>query len=478
MPDSSLPNFNELHFGEIDASQEASETPELLTRGYYDFREAAYGLQTGGVWVLLGPKGSGKSAVLENIRLTWRHDARRFYSAWDLSGFPVNDVTRIPMGQTAGASRSQAAWEFLLLLHIVGSLAEDQGLTAPTSFNAMVKGLRKEGLLSGNWTSRVANWSSMTLKFDAKIFGAERSYSSDVITPLEASAHIRSVLSEVRTESRYMIALDGLDSFFFEADDEWTSLAGLVQAVYGINTEMTQLELPVTIAAAMRSDIIDVLPGPNVNKVKSKAIYLDWHARGIGANNHLWQLLSNKAAVSRPVVRNIVNQYLKTPVSIGPHTDLAEYFLDNTRLLPRDAVALMGYVQRFYKGNKGVTEHAAKNAVRAYAEEYFVGEIFDNLAGILPSARAREIASFKEALRTAPSRFFTFDYLKKELSGELDPADIKKLLKQMFEVGGIAVRNGGYTDFVFRRVSGAGFSTRYEFLLHDALTRAWNRPWR
>ncbi|VXB54441.1 hypothetical protein ARTHRO9V_350001 [Arthrobacter sp. 9V] len=57
-------------------------------------------------------------------------------------------------------------------------------------------------------------------------------------------------------------------------------------------------------------------------------------------------------------------------------------------------------------------------------------------------------------------------------------ADIKKLLKQMFEVGGVSVRNGGYTDFVFRRVSGAGFSTRYEFIRHDALTRAWNRPWR
>ncbi|QVG66760.1 hypothetical protein JG551_000688 [Curtobacterium flaccumfaciens pv. flaccumfaciens] len=299
-----------------------------------------------------------------------------------------------------------------------------------------------------------------------------------MITPLEASAHIKNVLSEVRTESRHMVALDGLDSFFFEADDEWTSLAGLVQAVYSINTERAQQQQPITVAAAMRSDIIDVLPGPNVNKVKSKAIYLDWHARGIGANHHLWQLLSSKASVARPVVRNVVNQYFKAPIAIGPHTDLAEYFLDNTRLLPRDAVALMSYVQRFYKGNKGVTQQAAVNAVRAYAEEYFVGEIFDNLAGILPSSRAREIASFKEALRTAPKRFFTFDYLRTELDGELDPADIKKLLKQMFEVGGIAVRNGGYTDFVFRRVSGAGFSTRYEFLLHDALTRAWNRPWR
>ena len=51
----------------------------------------------------------------------------------------------------------------------------------------------------------------------------------------------------------------------------------------------------------------------------------------------------------------------------------------------------------------------------------------------------------------------------------------------MFEIGGVGVRNPSgnrdYTDFVFRKVSGAGFTIRYEFILHDALVRAWNRPW-
>ncbi|SIR94889.1 hypothetical protein [Microbacterium sp. RURRCA19A] len=116
--------------------------------------------------------------------------------------------------------------------------------------------------------------------------------------------------------------------------------------------------------------------------------------------------------------------------------------------------------------------------MRSYSEEYFVGEIFDNLAGVLDENRARHLGAFKDALRTSPSRFFTFEYVCAEVKGELDETEVKQLLKQMFEIGGIGIRNGSYTDFVYRRVGGAGFTTRHGFMLHDALTRAWNRPWK
>jgi hypothetical protein len=227
----------------------------------------------------------------------------------------------------------------------------------------------------------------------------------------------------------------------------------------------------------MRSDIFDVLPGPEMNKLKPHAVYLDWHAFGIGRGNQLWKLLTQKAAVRRPEVRNVVTQYLSAPIQIGPHSDLPTFLLENTRLLPRDVVALMDYLQRGYKGDRLIPGDNAKRSVEAYTQEYFVGEIFDNLAGILPSSRARQLANFKDALRTAPTRLFNFDYLVAELKGDLEPSDIKQLLRQMFETGGVGVYNNGYTDFVFRKISGGGFSVRYQFMLHDALTRAWNRKW-
>jgi|GEM_PF-5616727 len=475
---SPMPKFSSLHFGHLDATQEASEEPELLKDGYYDYRQAVQGILEGSAWLVLGPKGSGKSAVLESIRLNWEGRWNRFFTYWNLAGFPVHDVTKIPTGQSQGPSRTQAAWEFLLLLRVVETLDGDQSLSAPGTFATMTKALKSNGYLTSDWTAKVAKWSSTRFKFDAKVVGLEHQVEAETVTPLEISAYLRDQISRTATQNLHLIAIDGLDSFFFEAQDEWTSLAGLMQSVWTLNRALKEWGLPVSVVVAARSDIFDMLPGPELNKLKPHSVHLDWHANGIGAQNHLWKLLSKKVAVGKPEVTNVVSQYLNRDVVIGPHRNLAEFLLDNTRLLPRDLVALMGHLQRDYQGNGTVPEDNAKRAVQTYAEEYFVGEIFDNLAGVLEPGYARQVASFKDALRTAPSRFFTFDYLTNELSGELDPIQVKALLKQMFETGGIGIRNGSYTDFVFRKISGAGFTTRYEFMLHDALTRAWHRPWK
>lgn len=477
MPEAALPKFSTLHFGHLDATQEAADSPELLRDGYYDYRQAVQGILEGTAWLVLGPKGSGKSAVLENIRLNWEPRWSRFFTYWNLAGFPVNDVTRIATGQTPGGARAQAAWEFVLLLRVLETLDSDEGLRAPGAFGALVKALRGSGYLNTNWTANVARWSTTRLKFDAKVIGAETQFDAASITPLDVSQYIREQIATTGTDSRHIIAIDGLDSFFFELEDEWASLAGLMQAVWTINRELKGSGLPVSIVVAARSDIVDLLPGPEINKLKPHAVHLDWHAHGIGADNHLWKLVTRKAAVAKPEVTSVIGQYLSRPVVIGPHRNLAEFLLDHTRLLPRDLVALLGHLQLEYGGNGRVPEENAKRAVRNYCEQYFVGEIFDNLAGVLPAGSARQVASFKDALRTAPTRLFNFGYMTEELEGELDSAEIKSLLKQMFETGGIGIRNGQHTDFVFRRTSGAGFTTRYEFMLHDALTRAWNRPW-
>lgn len=472
-----LPKFELLEFGELDAALEADQMPELLLKGYYDYNQAVQKILAGRTWILLGPKGSGKSAALEHIRLKWQDEWNRFFTGWDLAGFPVNDMTKIQMGQSAGGSRNQAAWEFVLLLRVIETLSSDQGRSTTPHFDKVVSNLRERGLLTSDWSAAVAAWSGTAVKLDLKIFSAETKAEAIPITPLEANVFLRELLETVSTESKHIVAIDGLDSFFFEQDDEWASLAGLMQATLSLNRYLVKLDLPVSIVVAARTDVFDMLPGPEINRLKSHAVHLDWHRHGIGADNHLWKLLTEKARVRAPLVNNIVGQYLSREVVIGPHRAMPEFLLDNTRLLPRDAVAMMRYLQQEYRGGGRVAEANAKRAVKRYCEEYFVGEIFDNLAGILDISKARSLSSFKDALRTAPTRQFTFDYVCQEVEGELERSEVKRLLKQMFEIGGIGVQNNGYVNFVFRRTGGEGFTTRYEFLLHDALTRAWNRRW-
>ncbi|MBE7699451.1 hypothetical protein H9623_03905 [Oerskovia sp. Sa1BUA8] len=475
------PPLKTLDFGHLDAASEAIEEPRLLIEGFYDYKGAASGIATGQNWLLLGPKGSGKSAALEHLRLLWKSYPDSFFDYWDLRSFPVNDVTSIQMGQSAGASRAQSAWEFLLLLRIIRSIDLDNGKSAPRSFSELFTELSRAGLLQSDWRANVAKWSKSAFKVDLKVVGVESERVVREYSPLELVAAMKAIVAGVSTESRHVVALDGLDSFFFETEDEWSSLSGLMYAISSINQFMRTHELRISVVAAVRSDIYDVLPGGDLNKLKPYSATLDWSAQGIGSANHLWTLLNSKVAVRHPEVRDVVKTYLAAPVAIWPHRELTEYLLDYTRLLPRDLIALMGYVQRAYGGTSLVPESSAKEAVRRYSEEYFVGEVLDNLAGVLGADRARELASFRDVMRTLPTRTFKFDDVVSELEGELDRREVKLLLKQMFDTGAIGIRNSSgkhkdYFDFVFRKVSGAGFTIRHTFLLHNALALAWNRP--
>lgn len=478
-----LPKFMELNFGDIDAAREAIEDPQLLLEGYFDYREAAYGIETKHLWLLLGPKGSGKTAVLEHIRLKWDLNPDRYFTLWDLSGFPVNDVTQIATGQTKGASRSQSAWEYVLLLRLLTSLKSDDSIwSTDDSLNGLLDGLQTLGLLANDWVGAVTRWRSEGVRIEVATLGSKVNpktpLQDPMMNPLELTAHFRSVIETTRGPGEHKIALDGLDSFFFESSDEWSSLAGLIQAMNALNKWLRSKSLPYSFVAAIRSDVFDVLPGPDLNKIKQSAVHLDWNAGGIGRTNGLWNLLTMKAAVGRPKVTDVVAQYLGQDTKVWVYPDIPTLILDHTRLLPRDVVAAMKLFQLEYRGSSFVVEESAKRAIRRYCEEYFVGEIFDNLAGILPPSKARSLASFREALRTVPSRVFSFDYVCGELDGELDRSEVRQLLKQMFEVGGIGIRNGPHTDFVYRSVAGAGFTPRRDYLLHDALTRAWNLPFK
>lgn len=483
MPQVKPPPLRELHFGELDAAQEAIDEPRLLLDGFYDYREAAYGIATGQILVLLGPKGAGKTAVLEHLRLLWQDRWNKFYVYWDLRTFPVADVTQIQTGQSAGGSRAQSAWEFLLLLRVIESLSQDEGLVATQEWSHLCSELKKAGLLNADWKTKVIEWSKISASFHLPLAELGIELSSASIGPLQVGAILKRVLTTVKTPSQHVIALDGLDSFFFESEDQWKSLAGLMHAIDSLNRLLRADGLRVSVVVAVRSDIFDVIPNAESNKLKPHAIHLDWSALGIGAKNALWKLVTDKAAVYNPEVKDIVAQYFNNKVAVGRiFWEMAEFFLDNTRLLPRDLVALLGFVQQVHPGSSQVSQQHAMEAVGKYAEEYFVGEIFNNLAGILPDRSARKVASFRDALRTLPCRIFSFEEVQSELTGELEPYESKALLKQMFEVGGVGIRNQRpsteYTDFVYRRISQAGFTLRHKFMLHDALTRAWNVPWR
>ncbi len=110
----------------------------------------------------------------------------------------------------------------------------------------------------------------------------------------------------------------------------------------------------------------------------------------------------------------MAKQYLASRMDKPAFPSVSEFLLSYTRLLPRDMIAMMGYVQREHPGSSQVTEREAISAASKFAEEYFVGEIMNNLSGVLKGTESHKIVCFRDALRAAPTRYFDFAYLTSE----------------------------------------------------------------
>ncbi|HEX4442834.1 MAG TPA: hypothetical protein VHZ81_04620 [Galbitalea sp.] len=476
------PPLRTIQFGRLDASDEATDDPGLLLNGYLDYREAVYKITRGLVWYLLGPKGAGKSAVLEHLKLKWADRPDRFLDSWDLRAFPVADVTQIHTGQMSGPSRTQSAWEFLLLLRVVQSLLRDQSLDAPSEFWSLKAELIRLGLLPDDWKLSVSRWSTSSASFNFKVGFFGVNVANTPVGPLEIAAVLRAALERVSTDNHHVISVDGLDSFFLETDDEWSSLAGLIHAIESVNRFLSKLGLNVTVVAAVRTEAFEALESTDSNKLKSHSVYLDWSPSGAGTESKLWELVNTKVSVDHPEMTDFVETYLKTDIGVGPFNRIPEYFLGYTRLIPRDMIALLTHLQDAHPGSGQVSEQEAVTAVRNYSEQYFVGEIQNNLAGVLADKPTRRSKTnlFFEAIKSVEIAEFSIRDLSLDLDGELSPGEVRQLLKQLFEIGGIGIRTrtAHYEriDFNFRKVSPVAFNPRKTFILHNALIVAWHKP--
>lgn len=482
-----FPRFESLDFGFLDAHEEAREAPDLLINGYFDYRDAAYRVAQGEAWALIGPKGAGKSAALEHLSLLWDSQPEKFMNIWDLGGFPVSDVTTIKVGSAPGPTSTRAAWEFLLLLKVFESVARDQLAGMTPDALGLRRDLITAGLIEGDdLRTRFADWSTSTMKFSVGPFGFEGGVSDSEVTALQVTQLVRRALGGVKpTASQHVLAIDGLDSFFAQSEMQLESLGSLVDAAYEVNGFLRGLNVRASIVLSVRNDMFVLLPSTDSAKLGDRAVYLDWSDGGVSKGNELWELVSKKAKSSVTstheglVLGDVRKAYLASNnFGIRKYTDIPSYLLSNTRLLPRDLVALMQALQTLHRGSGQVRQETVVTAVRRYAENYFVSEVSNGLSRILPGASAQKVAVFLQALSALDNRKFRAADLKEEFAGSITDFELRVLLEQMFKLGALGVisKSGGgwHTNFIYRRTAGGGFSYLAQYVLHDALAEAWN----
>lgn len=163
--------------------------------------------------------------------------------------------------------------------------------------------------------------------------------------------------------------------------------------------------------------------------------------------------------------------------------DTAAYLLDYTRHTPRDFLQLLQYIAKLCRSEDVVgvvPSEIIEAAAHNYSAEYFVGEIKNELNGLMSPS---EIELTKRLLRgLRRNRFYLHELeAKVERSKQYEGLDLANMLQRLFDAGivgnivGGRTRNDSYVRFKYRNPhQDADFDM--QLVLHNAIINGYNIP--
>lgn len=494
-------SYSSIKFGWASAEDEGASDPNLLLAGFFDINRISSEARSTQKFLVLGYKGSGKSALSEHLRLTADNEPEFFTVPTFLADFPYHDFSRLFPGDDPQA-KFPTAWAWLVLVRLFESLSEDEGREPNPEFDSTVEVLKKLGVIPGRSLRDVVLTSS-TRTFKVKlpvVFESEFRHDrhEQILKFPHYVEHLKGIIKKVRSRSRHLLIIDGLDDIFTAEKIQYDSLAALLLEVTRLNAIFARENVPAKVLMLCRTDLFEKLPGANKNKLRQdSAIMLDWYQdpRQPG-DSSLVRLVNLKARVSDRSIADIFAAYFPAEMRVRGGSRghrggalkqaIVPHLLEFTRHTPRDFIQVLTYIQKFepiapHAGptRKRLTEEQILSGLRSYSINYFLPEIKDELVGYFPASVVEAAFSLIGSLR---KREFSFEELRVKAAeqtrfGELDIPSIVSALFECSAIGNVNTARGtrGAKYFTWKyRNRNSTLDLQENLLLHKGMWRALN----
>lgn len=486
----SVVDFRSIRFGYKSAEAERRHDKALLLEGFFEKDGSTHRLLHGPSYLVLGYKGSGKSAIAEHLELVSRPNPQLFVDTVLLRDFPFEQVPELVPSSADIAVRNNLAWSLLLLLRLFESLSKDQGaVRSEAEIDRVASELRSLNLLPKKrfrdlvLTSREVNLAVALPKlFSASLKGE---FSEPILALTQVKDALRELLTQAQTESRHILVLDGLDEIFTSFDSRYEILASLVHAVDSLNADFAEAEACSKVILLCRNDLFERLPSPNVNKLRDFALTLDWyHTPQRPAESQLFALATHRARLAGYAGANVVADFLPDELKRGPsgdETNTYKFLLDHTRHTPRDFLQLLEHIREEVEPGRRATSHDVFMGLRSYSTDYFLPEIKDELSGYFSPNDVDTCFRLVGGLRRREFSLHELEIYADDtrLSADIDLREALRVLFDCSAIGNIVKRprgdgsSGTYLTFRFRnRTASINYSER--FILHRGIWKALN----
>ncbi len=428
-------NFEDYNFGLADAYEEYCDQPHLIEEGILDSRGWIKSIQQGTKFLILGKKGSGKTAI--GSKLLQTSSKGKFVAQYQqLSSFPFNQFTGIMHMREAPEINYTEAWDFVLLLALCSSFANDEtvGSFDPREKKQLFDLLKNLNFISNNnLSSIVQKTKEKTYKTDLKIFSSETKTETEDLNAQKLLTILRPAVMNFAGDTSHLLIIDGLDDVLTKRQVQYEALTALILSAKRLNSEFNLKHVPAKIILLCRTDVFEKLRTPNKNKIiQDNAIELDWYFDMPNPeDSDLIKIANLRASNSSGGDIDIFSKNLPKSIK-GKNT--MKCLIDYTRYTPRDFISLLKCIQRVSPGKEKITELEIWKGLTIYSEDYFLREVKDELTGFIENEEV--IHLLFNLLVDLGKKEFTFNEIQKKASKDrYKGIDLKTLLDLLYERG-------------------------------------------
>lgn len=442
---------------EISFGSSAAENEFRELAGYYLETDQFQRALRGEVRLVVGRKGSGKTAIFAQVRDRTREERQNIVVDLRPDGYQLLKFKEMVLKYLGPGSLEHtvtAFWEYLLLLEICYKLLEKDRLPH-TRDSRLLLPYRKLAAIydsdryvtEGDFSERLSRLLlHLTEDYRAK-YGedADRTLSQQEITELlyrhDVNALREQIVEYLRVKKALFLLFDNLDKGWPTHGLTTTDIAilrALLEATRKIERQLQRRHIDCTTIAFLRNDVYELLVSETPDRGKEGRVALDWSDPDL-----LRELIRRRLIYSNMPDQPFQDLWLRICVSHIKGEESSQYLIDRCLMRPRSLIDLANHCRGFavnLSHSKIETEDVAKG-MNAFSSDLVV-DIGYEIRDVLPEAE-NVLYAFIDEPQTMPARVLN-SLLER---GGLDIKKIPDIITILLWYGVLGVKrmDGGVT---------------------------------
>jgi len=476
--------FKDINFKYTDAEEEKLYAPELIDLAYVDINGILVEIEKPENFLVIGPKGSGKTALSSKLQLMDKNQWDLFVDYDELEQFEYSLLDKCGAEKGASVGGALTVWQLILSLRLLSLFLKDESFKEKNiEIKKFHDNLIKYGLSDSDSIISIVQYTSRR-----GIFGKIRTAISEVRgekteeenykikDPAAIFSAIKEVLKKMSlAESRYFLLLDGLDHILRKGKSNAPYIADLINAVRLLNIFLAECGVTAKVIILIRNEVLQIVPDPNLTKrINDNGVQLKWYDNTRSPfDTGLLKIIEKRAALVgyKQDIKTLWNEWFPTTINKSSSFD---FVIVNTRFLPRDLISFFREVQRLGK-RPPFNRIDVLSALNNYSD-WFQQELSDALVGLIDEKLRIELPD----ILTSLGRTFSLDQFKIKLNeyGSYSNSDAEQVARDLFNtswVGNVWDTDKGTPRYSWRhRKLNAKLNPQHQIMVHSGLWKTLN----